>query len=163
MEFEGRESNVPQGKVRRREGIKSPRGAAKETETELLLSPTFLLISVQHSSFGSKSSVYSKQRNPKNTRRSPPHPFFFSHPSPCTQNVSGTQVCIPPPQASTAPYEVSLKEGVHTHSRERACMFAREESLPAWSTSNTEAGRDFSISPFNISVHSRPSTTAIKY
>lgn len=85
------------------------------------------------------------------------HPTQFSspRPSPCTLNGSGTQVCIPPPQASTAPYEVSLKEGVHTHSRERACMFAREESPPAWSTSDTEAGHDVTISPFNSSIHSR--------
>lgn len=54
--------------------------------------------------------------------------FIFvssSHPRPCTQNVTGTQVCTAPPQASTALDRVSKKKGVRTHSRERACMFCK--------------------------------------
>lgn len=55
----------------------------------------------------------------------------------------------PPPQASTAPNQVSLEEGGYTHSRERACMFAREiESFfSSMAEGPTEAGWDISTCP----------------
>lgn len=167
MEFGGGGENFPhrRRKQRRRRVFKvqgkQQRGRGRKKWRLSAHISSFLLISVQHSSFGSKSSVYSKQQNPKNTKRSPPHPrFFTSQPmySKCYRHTG-----MHPPSPSLHCSILSVFKGRSAHTFEGEGLHVCEGRVPS-SMNRCPIQKLAGMSQHVRSTsHSRPSTTAIKH